>query len=407
MLAACLLTDQSCQLDNVPRITDVETMVEMLRGLGAEVGWISQSSVQVRAAGPISTEVSGQLAARMRASFLLLGPLLGRCGRAVIPRPGGDDIGMRRVEQHIIGLRSMGASIDQMGSAYRARAETGLTGAKVILDMPTVTGTENLLMAAVLARGRTVIVNAAREPHVQDLARFLNRLGAQIKGAGSDTITVAGVEKLGGGRHRVVTDYIEAGTYAIAAVATGGDVLIRDCRPRDLVALTMKLERVGASCQVGRNWLRVRASGVVRAVDLTTWPHPGFATDLQAPYLTLMTQARGSSMVSEAVFENRFRHVPELIRMGARITQEGRSALIDGPCHLQGGSVVAPDIRSGAALVVAALCASGYTEVHRIDHLDRGYQDLVGKLRGLGADIRRLGSARDDLPKAPPSHVYE
>jgi UDP-N-acetylglucosamine 1-carboxyvinyltransferase len=327
----------------------------------------------------------------MRGSFLLLGALLARAGEACIAKPGGDDIGMRRVEQHLEGLRLMGAQVEERGDAYVARAQR-LRGARIDLDMPTVTGTENLMMAALLADGITVINNAAREPHVYDLARCLVGMGAHISGAGTPLIVIEGSGGLlHGTTHSVTTDYIEAGTYMVAAAATRGDVVVDAMRPTDVRWLINKLRSAGCDVVEGANHVRV-IGAPVRPVDVTTWPHPGFATDLQPQFGALMTQARGTSVISEALYENRFRHVAELQKMGARIAVDGRSAVISGPSRLRGTRVTIPDIRSGAALVIAALCAEGTTELANIFHLDRGYEDMETKLAALGADIHRVVS---------------
>jgi UDP-N-acetylglucosamine 1-carboxyvinyltransferase len=399
VMAAALLTDQPVELVNVPDIEDIEVMAAMIRHLGVQVDRPSPSCWRLHARGLRAPEVSAKLTRRMRGSLLLLGAMVARCGEAAIARPGGDDIGMRRVEQHLEGLRLMGAEVSETAEMFVARARR-LRGAHIYLDIPTVTGTENLMMAAVLADGITVITNAAREPHVYDLARCLVGMGARISGAGSDRIVVeGGGELLHGTRHRVDTDYVEAGTYLSAAAATGGTVTVTGMRPTDLRALINKLRMAGCDVVEGASHVRVCA-GRLRAVDVTTWPHPGFATDLQPQFGALMTQADGVSIISEALYENRFRHVPELARMGARITVEGRSAIISGPAPLHGAAVTVPDIRSGAALVIAALCAEGTTEMQDVFHLDRGYEHLEAKLRGLGAQVERVRTgARGRRPR--------
>jgi UDP-N-acetylglucosamine 1-carboxyvinyltransferase len=390
VMAAALLTDQPVDLVNVPDIEDIETMAAMLRHLGVEVERPAPAHWRLRAAGVPDSTVAASLSRRMRGSFLLLGALVARTGEAVIARPGGDDIGMRRVEQHLEGLRAMGAVVTEEGDTFVARAKR-LHGARIDLDMPTVTGTENLMMAASLAEGITVISNAAREPHVVDLARCLVGMGARISGAGTQLIVVEGQGGLlHGTRHSVTTDYIEAGTYMVAAAATGGDVVVERMRPSDVRWLIGKLRAAGCEVIEGSSHVRVRRQGALLPVDVTTWPHPGFATDLQSQFVALMTQAEGVSIVSEAVFENRFRHVAELRKLGAQVVVDGRSAVVTGPASLRGGSVRVPDIRSGAALVIAGLCARGTTELDAVYHLDRGYERLEDKLQGLGAGIRRV-----------------
>jgi UDP-N-acetylglucosamine 1-carboxyvinyltransferase len=389
VMAASLLTDQPVELDNVPDTEDVVTMARMLEHVGVDVERLGAHSWRLRAADVDGTGVDAELTRRMRGSFLLLGALVGRAGAATIARPGGDDIGMRRVEQHLEGLRLMGAEVEETQDMYAARAQR-LRGARIDLDMPTVTGTENLMMAAVLAEGITVISNAAREPHVYDLARCLVGMGAHISGVGTELIVVEGAGGLlHGTTHSVVTDYIEAGTYMVAAAATRGDVVVERMRPTDVRWLVGKLRAAGCDIVEGAGEVRVRADRL-HAVDVTTWPHPGFATDLQPQFGALMTQAYGTSVISEALYENRFRHVPELCKMGATITTEGRSAIITGPTRLHGADLAIPDIRSGAALVISALCAEGDTQLARLFHLDRKYEDMEDKLRGIGAELVRV-----------------
>jgi UDP-N-acetylglucosamine 1-carboxyvinyltransferase len=392
VMAACLLTDQPVQLSNVPEIEDIEVMAAMIRHLGVEVDRLSPNRWRLHARTVVAAQVGAELTRRMRGSFLLLGALVARAGEAAIAKPGGDDIGMRRVEQHLEGLRLMGAEVAETDTAFVARARR-LHGAHIYLDIPTVTGTENLMMAAVLADGITVISNAAREPHVYDLTRCLVGMGARISGAGTGQIVIEGQGMpLHGTEHRLDSDYIEAGTYMCAAAATGGSVVVAGMRPGDLRALTNKLRAAGCEVLESASHLRV-TGGRLRAVDVTTWPHPGFATDLQPQFGALMTQATGASVISEALYENRFRHVPELVAMGARIGLEGRSAIVTGPSPLHGAAVAVPDIRSGAALVIAALCAEGTTEMGAVFHLDRGYEHLEEKLAALGARVERVGAA--------------
>ena len=390
-MAAALLSEQPVSLRNVPDIEDIGTMASMLRHLGVRADDAGDHRWIIDAGGLSTSAVGADLTRRLRGSFLLLGALVARTGEAVIARPGGDDIGMRRVEQHLEGLRLMGAEVSETAESYVARARR-LRGAEIVLDMPTVTGTENLVMAAALADGITVIQNAAREPHVVDLARCLAGMGLRISGAGTETIIVVGTggSPLHGTDHSVTTDYVEAGTWMVAAAATGGDVVVDHMRPTDVRFVIAKLRAAGCEVVEGAGHVRVRRSGRLRAVDMTTWPHPGFATDLQSQFTALMTQAEGRSIVSEAVFENRFRHVAELRRLGAVIALEGRSAVIDGPTALRGAMAAIPDIRSGAALVVAGLCAHGVTVLDDVFHLDRGYEALEQKLGALGATLERV-----------------
>ena len=389
VMAAALLTDEPVRLHNVPEVADTDLLREIIHHLGGRTRSLGAGSLSLSAKN-LTSHVPDELGRRMRASIVLLGALLARTGAARLPKPGGDEIGARRVEQHIRGLRAMGAEIHETKTDFVARAKH-LKGARVVFDLPTVTGTENIILAAVLADGRTEIFNAAREPHVQDVSRFLVRMGAQIHGIGTDELVIEGVPRLHGAEHQVIPDYLEAGTYAIAVAAAGGDVVLESSPPEDLRQVLLKLEEAGAEIEVGTGEFRVRRSrrSPLRAVDMGTWVHPGFPTDLQAQYLALMTQAHGESVISEYLFENRYQHVPELMRMGARIRVQGRTCFVHGPSELHGTDVVVPDIRSGAALVIAALCARGVTELHHAWHVDRGYQDLAGKLSQIGAHIER------------------
>ena len=393
VLAATLLTNCPMRLTNVPKISDTAVMTEIIRAMGGEAAG-GEGVWEIRAI-EVTGDVPLELARRMRASIVLLGALLARAGEAHLPRPGGDEIGTRRVEQHLRGLRALGAEIEETDDAFHAYAPQGLRGTRVLLDLPTVTGTENLMLASATAMGRTEIINAAREPHVQDLALCLNQMGARIRGAGSDEIVIDGVSELDGCQHEVISDYLEAGTYAMAAAAAGGDVTLERSRPQDLVHALLKLEQAGVEVETGRDLIRIRRDPdrPLRGVDLNTWVHPGFPTDLQPQYLSLMTQADGTTLISEYLYDNRFQQVPDLVRMGADIRVAGRDAVLRGPARLRGTTVQSPDIRAGAALVVAALAAEGTTQIERAWHLDRGYEDMVGKLRSLGAAVERAPSA--------------
>ena len=342
----------------------------------------------------------------MRATILLLGALIGRFRKARLPRPGGDDIGARRVEQHLRGLRQMGARIEETETELVAEAPR-LRGARIVFDLPTVTGTENILLAAVLAEGRTEIFNAAREPHVQDLCSLLGKMGARIEGIGTERLVVDGVRELGGAEHSVVPDYLEAGTYAIAVAAAGGELRLECSRPEDLNIVLLKLEQAGAHVESGEGWFRVgrRRDSPIKPTDMSTWPYPGFPTDLQAQYMAFMTQAEGETVISEYVHENRFQHVNQLARMGASISVEGRlHAFVHGPCRLQGTELAVPDIRSGAALVIAALCAEGESVLRHAWHVARGYEDLAGKLASVGARIENVTAESDS---SAGSRTYE
>jgi UDP-N-acetylglucosamine 1-carboxyvinyltransferase len=393
IMAAAMLTREPVALSNIARVADVELMCEILGDLGVTVEQPECGRARLTA-GEVGGVVSDEMGRRMRASIVLLGALMGRVGTARLPKPGGDQIGARRVEQHVRGLRALGADVTESATEFVARAPHGLRGARVVLDMPTVTGTENIIMASVLAEGRTEIFNAAREPHVQDLCRFLIALGADIRGAGTDEIVVHGVRHLHGTEHRVIPDYLEAGTYAMAVAAAGGDVVLEDGPAQDLPSVLLKLQDAGAEVVVTGREIRVRRDQdqPLRPVDLWTWAHPGFPTDLQPQYVSLMTQAGGTAIITEPLYDNRFQHVLELSRMGARIHVDGRDAVVKGPSRLHGTDVTVPDIRSGAALVIAALCARGTTEIGEAWHIERGYEDMPGKLRSLGADIELRGS---------------
>ena len=390
IMAAALLTREPVRLTNVARVADTELMAQILEDLGVVVEPRGPGRLAI-SAGDLTGSVPDDLGRRMRASIVLLGSLVARVGQARVPKPGGDQIGARRVEQHIRGLRAMGAEVTETASEFVARSPGRLRGARVVLDMPTVTGTENIIMAAVLAEGRTEIYNAAREPHVQDLCRFLCSMGARIAGVGTDEIVVDGVCELRGTEHRVIPDYLEAGTYAIAVAAAGGDVTLEGAPTHDLPSVLLKLQEAGAEVETGPDAIRVRrdAARPLRPVDLWTWAHPGFPTDLQPQYVALMTQAAGTTIITEPLYDNRFQHVVELMRMGARISTQGRDAFVRGPARLHGTDVAVPDIRSGAALVIAALCASGTTEIGESWHIERGYEDMPAKLRALGAAVER------------------
>jgi UDP-N-acetylglucosamine 1-carboxyvinyltransferase len=399
LMAASMLTREPVRLGNVAGVADTDLMCEILSDIGVEVERSGPCRVTL-AATDVSGVVADDLGRRMRASIVLLGALVSRVGTARLPKPGGDQIGARRVEQHLRALRAMGAEVVETATEFVARAPDGLRGARVVLDMPTVTGTENTLMAAVLADGRTEIFNAAREPHVQDLCRCLASMGARISGAGTDEIVVEGVRTLHGVEHRVIADYLEAGTYAIAVAAAGGDVTLEEGPAGDLPSVLLKLQDAGAEVDVDASGIRVRRDPAqpLRPVDCWTWAHPGFPTDLQPQYVALMTQAHGSAIITEPLYDNRFQHVAELTRMGARIAVQGRDAVVRGPARLHGTDVLVPDIRSGAALVIAALCARGTTEIAGAWHIERGYEDLPGKLRALGADVGRTAAAEPVLP---------
>lgn len=390
ILAASLLTAGDLRLKNVPDLADVRTMLKLLEGMGVKVAR-EGSDVTLNAGAVTSTVAPYELVKTMRASILTLCPLAARFGSAQVSLPGGCAIGARPVDQHIKGLRALGAEVEIEHGYVHAKCSR-LKGARIVTDMVTVTGTENLLMAAVLAEGTTIIENAACEPEVEDLADCLNAMGAKIRGAGTSTITIDGVEALHGAEHTVIADRIEAGSFLCAAAATKGDVLVTHCVPHDLEAVIGKLREMGAEVETGEDWIRLRMSVRPLPVRIRTAPHPGFPTDMQAQFMAVLCLAGGASSITETIFENRFMHVPELARMGAKISIDGHTAVISGVEQLEGADVMATDLRASASLVIAALAAEGQSTVDRLYHLDRGYEHMEAKLKALGADIERIRS---------------
>ncbi len=392
ILMASVLTDEPVLVRNVPRLRDVQTALELLAQLGVLTRWVGEHDLELHAARVTSHEAPYDLVKTMRASFVVLGPLLARLGRARVSTPGGCAIGSRPVNLHVQGIRALGVRIALRHGYVEAHTD-GLRGARLWLDSPSVGATENIMMAAVLARGRTQIENAAREPEVQDLARMLAAMGAQITGAGSHVIEIEGVDRLHGAEHRVISDRIEAGSLMIAAAITGGDVVIRDAPLDDLDAVIAKLREAGAEITPEGDVVRVKRRDRLRPVELRTLPHPGFPTDLQAQMMALLAGADGTSVITETIFENRFMHALELQRMGADIMMKGPTAVIRGVPHLSGAPVMATDLRASMSLVLAGLAAESTTEVSRIYHLDRGYESLDLKLGRLGARIQRVTEA--------------
>jgi UDP-N-acetylglucosamine 1-carboxyvinyltransferase len=388
-LAAALLTEEPVTLYRIPRVRDIRTIERLLVDIGSKVD-VDGETVRLETPRIVCPEAPYELVKTMRASSLVLGPLVARCGRARVSLPGGCAIGARPINLHIFGLEQLGARIDQAHGYIEAVAPEGLRGAVIDFARITVTGTEDLMMAAVLAKGETVLRNAAREPEVSDLAALLTRMGARIEGAGTSVIRIQGVAQLHGAEHTIIPDRIEAGTFLIAGAITGGDVTVTGCIPEHLEALVSKLQQAGAEVtQPDASSLRVRAAGRLRSVDMTTEEYPGFATDLQAQYMALMTQAEGIAIVVETIFENRFMHAQELARMGANIRLDGRQAIVAGPRELTGAGVIASDLRASASLVLSALVARGETVIDRVYHIDRGYEKIEVKLAGAGAKIRR------------------
>ena len=398
-MAAALLTEDEVVLENIPQVRDIETERKLLVSMGAEVE-LGYGRAQHRTT--ISCRVLSDPTAKyeivktMRASALVLGPLVARTGMARVSMPGGCAIGARPIDLHIKGLETLGAAISYEHGYIEARAER-LKGAHILFDKITVTGTEDLLMAAVLAEGETVMENCAREPEVTDLAALLTAMGAKIEGAGTSTIRVKGVAKLHGAKHRINPDRIEAGTFLIAGAITGGDLCVSHCNPAHLAAVIGKLQECGVRVDIlGRDQIRVRSDGALKAANISTEEYPGFPTDMQAQYMALATQAEGASLVKENIFENRFMHVQELVRMGANIRVDGRTATVRGKTALSAAAVMCSDLRASASLVLAALVADGESILDRVYNIDRGYEHIEEKLRGVGAQIRRMGNVFAD-----------
>ena len=390
ILCASLLTADPMELSNVPQLQDIATTIRLLKLLGVKTER-DEERLTLQADSLVSTEAPYELVKTMRASILVLGPLLARFGEARVSLPGGCAIGQRPVDQHIKGLQAMGAHIEIEQGFVVARASR-LKGARIVTDMVTVTGTENLMMAACLAEGETILENAAREPEVVDLAKVLVAMGAQIEGAGTDRLVIRGVERLHGASHRIMADRIETGTFLCAAAACGGDVTVRATDPWSMDVTIDRLRETGATLTSGPDWVRLQANGRPRAVSVRTAPYPGFATDMQAQFMAMDAVADGTATVVETIFENRFMHVQELRRLGANIRIEGNTAIVQGVPALSGATVMATDLRASASLVIAGLAARGETTVERIYHLDRGYARMEARLQALGARIERVSS---------------
>lgn len=387
-LAASLLTDDPLTLDRIPDVVDIRTMLTLLRHLGIRSERKGES-VHLTPGGPQEDDAPYELVKKMRASVLVLAPLLARHGHARVSLPGGCAIGVRPIDQHLAVLEAMGASVSLEHGYVEVKAEK-LSACNFRFSVPTVTGTENAMMAACLGQGTTRLENCAREPEIIDLAHLLNAMNARIEGAGTEVMTIEGVPSLGGAKHRIIADRIEAGTYLIGAVLTGGSLILQDCEPEHLIPLLEKLGEVGADLTWDERQVCIRGGGTLRPKDILTAPHPGFPTDLQAQFMVLLTQASGQATVCERIFENRFQHVAELSRMGANIQLDGAFAHIQGPTPLSGANVMATDLRASASLVLAGLVAEGETLVHRIYHLDRGYESMETKLASLGAQVERI-----------------
>ncbi|WLR50696.1 UDP-N-acetylglucosamine 1-carboxyvinyltransferase [Bacillus tianshenii] len=407
VIAATLLASEGKSiLKDAPPLADVYTINEVLRYLNADVSFHNKE-VTVDATGALSTEAPFEYVRKMRASVLVMGSLLARVGHARIALPGGCNIGSRPIDQHLKGFEAMGAVVTVGNGYIEATVPDKLKGAKVYLDFPSVGATENIMMAATLAEGRTTIENAAKEPEIVDLANFLNKMGAKVRGAGTETIRIDGVKSLKGAEHNIIPDRIEAGTFLIAAALTKSELFVEGAIPEHLSSLIAKMEEMGVRFAVEKDGIRVLPTDELQAVDIKTMPHPGFPTDMQAPMMALLLQANGTSMITETVFENRYMHVEEFRRMNGNIKIEGRSAIINGPVSLQGAEVAATDLRAAAALIISGLIADGYTRVVELHHLDRGYVDFVEKLAALGADIERIKEGPAEMPASEESVTIE
>ena len=391
IIPAALLVDGVCRIENIPQISDVTLCLRILENLGAGVRSINPHTVEIDCTHIRSTRTSYDLARKIRASYYLIGSLLGRFGQAEVAMPGGCNFGVRPIDQHVKGFTAMGAKVVVEGGFIHASAETGrLHGANIYLDVVSVGATMNIMMAAVLAEGNTVIENAAKEPHIVDLANFLNSMGASIRGAGTDTIKIKGVTHLTGGTYAIIPDQIEAGTYMAAVAATGGQILVKNIIPKHMDCITAKLQECGVEVEELDDTLLVRRTGPLQKANVKTMPYPGFPTDMQPQITAVLSLAQGTSLVTESVWNNRYRYVDELKRMGASIQVDDRTAVVEGVDHLTGAPIQACDLRAGAALVIAALAAQGVSEISCVQYIERGYENLVEKLRALGADIRAV-----------------
>lgn len=388
IIPAALLVDGVCRIESIPQISDVTLFFSILDELGARVRVLNQHAVEIDCRTVRSTHPSYDMSRRIRASYYLLGALLGRFGEATVAMPGGCNFGVRPIDQHVKGFRAMGAEVTEGNFVHAAARGGRLSGANVYMDVVSVGATMNIMMAAVLADGTTTIENAAKEPHIVDLANFLNSMGADIKGAGTDSIRIKGVERLSGGTYCIIPDQIEAGTYMAAVAATGGQLLIRNIIPKHMDCISAKLMEMGVTVEEQDDTMLIRRSGPLQRANVKTLPYPGFPTDMQPQITVALCLAQGTSLVTEGVWNNRFKYVEELRRMGAQIQVDGRVAVVEGVTQLTGAPVQACDLRAGAALVIAGLAAQGETELTQVQYIERGYEDLVGKLRQLGADIR-------------------
>ena len=400
IIPATLMVDGICRIENMPQISDTDMLLTILTQLGAEVRMICPGTIEIDSRNVRFCDAPFELMRKIRASYYLIGAMLGRFGSAKTTMPGGCNFGVRPIDQHIKGMNALGAEVDVRNGFVYAEAEGGkLHGAKIYLDKVSVGATMNIILAATMASGRTIIENAAREPHIVDLANFLNSMGADVRGAGTDTVKVNGVERLHGGSYSIIPDQIEAGTYMVAAAATGGEVLVKNVIPKHLECISAKLRETGTIVQEYEDSVLVKGNGHLRKANVKTLPYPGFPTDMQPQMGVLMCMANGTSVITEGIYDNRFKYVNELRKMGADIQVDGRIAIFEGSAKLTGAPVMACDLRAGAAMVIAGLCASGKTEIEDIHFIERGYENFVGKLRKLGADISIV-----DYPDEPELH---
>ncbi len=400
ILPATILAKGKCVIENLPNISDVTASVDILSAMGAQVRLLNKHTLEVDTSHITGTVVPDELSRQMRASYYFLGALLGRFGQATVAMPGGCNLGPRPIDQHLKAFTAFGAKDSVEGGMIDVRAENGLRGEEVFFDTVTVGATINAMLAAVMAEGTTVLENVAKEPHIVDVANFLNTMGADVRGAGTDVIKIRGVKKMHGCTYSIIPDQIEAGSYMVAAAITGGNVLIQNVIPKHLEPITSKLEKAGATVEEFDDSVRVSRQGDIEPLNIKTMPHPGFPTDMQPLMTALLCLAKGTSIITEGIWENRFRYVDELSRMGVNIQVAGRVAVIEGVHHLRPAPLRATDLRAGAAMVMAALAADGVSEISEIGHIERGYEDIVGKLQGLGADIRRVSKPETLLRKA-------
>ena len=399
IIPAVILSEAPCRIENIPDISDVKTLTNILQEMGGKVEYLDRHTIIVDPRSIDTNIVSAESARRIRASYYFIGALLGRCRNAVVPLPGGCNFGVRPIDQHLKGFAALGCDYSLDNGMIAVSAKNDLHGASIYLDVVTVGATMNIMLAAVKARGLTIIENAAREPHIVDLANFLNTMGADIRGAGTDTIKIHGVQKLRGCTYSIIPDQIEAGTYMVAAAATGGDVTVKNVTPKHLESISAKLEEMGVTVEEGDDSVRVVCDKPLRKCNVKTMPHPGFPTDMQPQIVALLSIAQGTSMVNESVWEGgRFKYVDELRRMGAQITVDGKVAIVEGVDHLKGAPVRALDLRAGAAMVIAGLVAEGTTQVEDVVYIERGYENIVDKLVNLGADIYRRRDGKDEAP---------